>query len=323
MVTIAETKEHCSKIIAELSQFIVGKDDVLKKVMISLLADGHILFEDFPGLAKTMLTKLFAQAIGVDFKRIQFTPDLLPADITGAYIFDLKNQEFILRKGPIFSQIVLADEINRAPPKTQSALLESMEEYQVTIEGQTFLLKTPFWVIATQNPIELEGVFSLPEAQMDRFLLRLHLGYPSEMDEIKILTNRIHRKKKNMDITQPIITPEIMFKMQRLVEEIVIVPDLLTYITHIVQATRSHPKLEIGCSPRGSLALLQLSKASALFHGRDYVTPDDIKTFAISALAHRVVLKTGEWLGGLAAETIIEEIVGKIVAPRKDISVTA
>ncbi|MHA2362875.1 MAG: AAA family ATPase [Candidatus Hodarchaeales archaeon] len=321
-MSISEASNNCKNIVTEINNFIVGKGEVIEKVMIALLADGHILFEDFPGLAKTMLTKLFAQSIGADFKRIQFTPDLLPADITGAYIFDLKNQEFILRKGPIFTQIVLADEINRAPPKTQSALLESMQEYQVTIEGQTFMLDTPFWVIATQNPIELEGTFGLPEAQMDRFLVRLRVGYPSETEEIKILDNRIKRKHKDMNITKAIINPIIMHDMQQLVEEINIVPDLLSYITRIVQATREHPKLEIGVSPRGSLALLQLSRASALYHGRNYVTPEDIKTFVLPALAHRVILKTGEWLGGLAAESIIRDVITKVVAPRKDIELT-
>jgi MoxR-like ATPase len=322
VISISEASNNCKNIVTEINNFIVGKGEVIEKVMIALLADGHILFEDFPGLAKTMLTKLFAQSIGADFKRIQFTPDLLPADITGAYIFDLKNQEFILRKGPIFTQIVLADEINRAPPKTQSALLESMQEYQVTIEGQTFMLDTPFWVIATQNPIELEGTFGLPEAQMDRFLVRLRVGYPSETEEIKILDNRIKRKHKDMNITKAIINPIIMHDMQQLVEEINIVPDLLSYITRIVQATREHPKLEIGVSPRGSLALLQLSRASALYHGRNYVTPEDIKTFVLPALAHRVILKTGEWLGGLAAESIIRDVITKVVAPRKDIELT-
>lgn len=322
MVTVTEAHQLCKNIVAEINKLIIGKEDVVKNVLIALLADGHILFEDYPGLAKTLLTKLFSQAIDVDFKRIQFTPDLLPADITGANVFDLKNQEFVLRKGPLFSQIVLADEINRAPPKTQSALLESMEEYQVTIEGDTFPLKTPFWVIATQNPIELEGTFSLPEAQMDRFLVRLRIGYPNSEDENKILENRIFRKNKTIKLSKPIVTAEKMIAMQRSVENITIVPDLISYITRIVQATRKHPKLEIGASPRGSLALLQLARASALFHGRSYVTPQDIKSLVIPALAHRVILKTGEWLGGLAAEAVIEEILANVVAPRKDIEVS-
>lgn len=320
---IDQASKKCQAVVDEVGRFIVGKQGAVEQVMISLVARGHILFEDFPGLAKTMLTKLFAQAIGAEFRRVQFTPDLLPADITGAYIFDLKNQEFVLRRGPIFAQLVLADEINRAPPKTQSALLEAMAEYQVTIEGQTFPLEPPFWVVGTQNPIELEGTFGLPEAQMDRFMVRLRMGYPTEEEETHILLNRIDRQTDEMVISQPVITPTEMVAIQRLLEDVTIVPDLLQYITRIVHATRSHPKLEIGVSPRGSLALLNLSRASALYHGRDYVTPEDIKAFAIPALAHRVILKTGEWLGGMAAEGIIEDVLAKVVAPRKDIELKA
>ena len=318
---VQEVSRISQNICNTISQFIIGKEKVIQKVMIALLADGHILFEDFPGLAKTLMARLFSESINADFKRVQFTPDLLPSDITGAYIYNQKVQEFEFRKGPLHTNILLADELNRSPPKTQAALLEAMQEYQITIEGTTFKLKPPFWVIATQNPIELEGTFGLPEAQVDRFLVRLRIGYPNDEEEVKILENRISRQTREMHIKNPIITLEEMLKMQNVIEKVKIVPDIIKYITTIVQATRVHPKLEIGASPRGSLALLNLSRASAVFHGRDYVTPEDVKEFAIPALAHRVILKSGEWLGGIAAESIILDILGKIIAPRKDIKV--
>ncbi|MFW9930405.1 MAG: AAA family ATPase [Candidatus Thorarchaeota archaeon] len=317
---IAEVSKRSNIICDKISEFIIGKKQVIEKVMIALLADGHILFEDFPGLAKTLMARLFSEAISANFKRVQFTPDLLPSDITGSYIYNQKLQEFEFRKGPIHTNILLADELNRSPPKTQAALLEAMQEYQVTIEGKTFHLEPPFWVIATQNPIELEGTFGLPEAQVDRFLVRLRIGYPDQNEENNILMNRIKRQSKNMSIDQPIISIDEFIRMQKAIEGVKVVPDILNYITSIVQATRTHPKLEIGASPRGSLALLSLARASAAFHGRDYVTPEDVKEFAIPALAHRVILKSGEWLGGIAAESVILDVLSNVVAPRKDIS---
>ena len=314
-----EAKKICEEITDLINQHIIGKHETVKKLIIALIANGHVLFEDFPGLGKTQLVKLVSQIIGLNFKRIQFTPDLLPADITGAYIFDLKQQEFILREGPIFSQLILADEINRAPPKTQSALLEAMGESQVSIEGRTFSLKPPFWVIATQNPIEIEGTFALPEAQLDRFLVRLNLGYPSFTDEQTIMSNRMLRKQELMIVEKKIEIEQFM-EIQKMVEEVTVVPDILKYIVDIVHATRSHEKLEVGASPRGSLALLALSRASAVFHGRTFVTPEDVKDFIVPALAHRIILKSSEWLGGSASEAIIEDIISKTVAPRKDIS---
>ena len=234
---VAENSQH---ICEEIAKYVIGKEDVIKKVMIALLADGHILFEDFPGLAKTLLSKLFSQAInGAEFKRVQFTPDLLPSDITGSYIYNQKSQEFEFIKGPIHCNILLADELNRAPPKTQSALLEAMQEYQVTVEGNTFLLNSPFFVIATQNPIELEGTFGLPEAQIDRFLVRLRMGYPTNNDEIEILQKRMDRKSNDI-LLNPIISVQELLEMQQAVENIKVVPDLLQYIINIVTATRSH-----------------------------------------------------------------------------------
>lgn len=315
---VAENSQH---ICEEIAKYVIGKEDVIKKVMIALLADGHILFEDFPGLAKTLLSKLFSQAInGAEFKRVQFTPDLLPSDITGSYIYNQKSQEFEFIKGPIHCNILLADELNRAPPKTQSALLEAMQEYQVTVEGNTFLLNSPFFVIATQNPIELEGTFGLPEAQIDRFLVRLRMGYPTNNDEIEILQKRMDRKSNDI-LLNPIISVQELLEMQQAVENIKVVPDLLQYIINIVTATRSHQKIEIGASPRGSLSLLSLARASAAFNGRNYVIPEDIKEFAVPALAHRIILKSGEWLTGSISESIILEILDNIVAPRKDIKV--
>jgi MoxR-like ATPase len=316
-LTIEEASKLCQEVVDEISNFIIGKKDVIEKIMIALIANGHILFEDYPGLAKTQITKLFAQTISVDFKRVQFTPDLLPSDITGAYIYDMKEQEFNFRSGPIFTQILLADEINRAPPKTQSALLEAMAEYQVTAEGHKFKLPSPFWVIATQNPIELEGTFGLPEAQLDRFLVKLDLGYPSLEEEMEILANRIKRKSNLMQ-ARPIIDQDTILKIQNLVEEIKVVPEIIQYITSIVHKTRNHNKLEIGASPRGSLALLNLSRANALFQGRNYVIPEDVKRMAVPALSHRLILKTGEWLGGRETIDIILEILADVVAPRKD-----
>ena len=273
---VNQVAEKSQQICEEISNYIIGKDDVIKRVMIALLANGHILFEDFPGLAKTLLSKLFSQAIsGAEFKRVQFTPDLLPSDITGSYIYNQKIQEFEFRKGPIHCNIFLADELNRAPPKTQSALLEAMQEYQVTVEGNTFLLNQPFFVIATQNPIELEGTFGLPEAQIDRFLVRLRMGYPTDNNEVEILQKRVDRKSNEIFL-KPIITVQELLEMQKAVETVKIVPTLLEYIIKIVTATRSHSKVEIGASPRGSLALLSLARASAAFHGRKYVIPEDI-----------------------------------------------
>jgi MoxR-like ATPase len=316
---IDQLSKISQRICSEISRHIIGKDKVIQKVMIGLLADGHILFEDYPGLAKTLLARLFSEAINADFKRVQFTPDLLPSDITGAYIYNQKTLEFEFRKGPIHTNILLADELNRSPPKTQAALLEGMQEYQVTIEGQTYILKPPFWVIGTQNPIELEGTFGLPEAQVDRFLIRLRIGYPNQDEENIILENRINRQTRDMHISKPIATLEEILDMQKTVEQVKVVPDIIKYITSIVQATRDHPKLEIGASPRGSLALLNLSRASAAFNNRDYVTPEDVKDLAVPALAHRIILKSGDWLGGFASESIILEVLSKTVAPRKDI----
>ncbi|MBO8175287.1 MAG: MoxR family ATPase [Thermococcus sp.] len=313
---IEEVHEKGKQILNEVGKAIVGKEEVLKLILTTILADGHILIEDLPGLAKTLMAKSFATALGVKFRRVQFTPDLLPSDILGVSVFNQKTLEFEFRKGPIFTNILLADEINRAPPKTQSALLEAMQERQVTIEGKTYYLDRPFVVIATQNPIEQEGTYPLPEAQLDRFLVRLRVGYPTKQEEIEILKRRIERKKEEVDIN-PIVTPEEVVKMQRAVEDIYVSDAILEYITDIVKATRENKReIDIGASPRGSLALLKLSRAYAALEGRDYVIPDDVKKVAIPALSHRLILKRELWYTRVSQESVMERILEKVPVPK-------
>lgn len=313
---IEEVHEKGKRILDEVGKAIVGKEEVLKLILTTILADGHILIEDLPGLAKTLMAKSFATALGVKFRRVQFTPDLLPSDILGVSVFNQKTLEFEFRKGPIFTNILLADEINRAPPKTQSALLEAMQERQVTIEGKTYYLERPFVVIATQNPIEQEGTYPLPEAQLDRFLVRLRVGYPTKQEEIEILKRRIERKKEEVDIN-PIVTPEVVVKMQRAVEDVYVSDAILEYITNIVKATRENKReIEIGASPRGSLALLKLSRAYAALEGRDYVIPDDVKKVAVPALSHRLILKRELWYTRVSQESVMERILEKVPVPK-------
>ncbi len=303
------------KIIEEVKKVIVGKEEVLKQVLYSILAGGHILFEDNPGLAKTLIVRSFAQVLGCDFKRVQFTPDLLPADITGAYIFDRKSGEFKFLKGPIFTNILLADEINRSPPKTQAALLEAMQEKQVTVEGETYKLEEPFVVIATQNPIEYEGTYPLPEAQLDRFLVKLHIGYPGKEDEIEILKRRIMWRRDEIPLNR-VATKEDILELRKKVEDVFVEDDILDYIVRIVRATRTHSQVEVGASPRGSIALLKLSRARALVYGRDYVVPDDVKLTARIALVHRIILKPEPWIRGVRPEDIVEDILKKLPVPK-------
>lgn len=304
-------------IVNEVSKLIVGKEEVLKQVMLGILSNGHILFEDYPGLAKTMIAKSFATCLGCDFKRVQFTPDLLPADITGTYVFNQKTSDFFFREGPVFTNILLADEINRAPPKTQSALLEAMQERQVTLDGKTHILKEPFMVIATQNPIELEGTYPLPEAQLDRFIMKMKVGYPNKDQETEILKRRLLRRSDSIDLNQ-VADSNAIVGMQKAVEQIHVDDDVLRYIAEIVQATRSHPRIEIGASPRGSLAILKLSRAHAFYDSRDYVTPDDVKNVAVPALCHRIIFRTEYWFRGITPESVVEEILSKIPVPKLD-----
>ncbi len=308
-------KEKMEKIIEEVSKVIVGKDEVLRQVLYTILAGGHILFEDYPGLAKTLIVKSFAQVLGCEFKRVQFTPDLMPSDITGTYIFDRKTSEFKFMKGPVFTNILLADEINRSPPKTQAALLEAMQERQVTIEGETYKLEEPFIVIATQNPIEYEGTYPLPEAQLDRFLVKLAVGYPSKKDEIEILKRRIAWKRDEIPLNK-IVTREELLEMKKMVENIYVQDDILDYIVRIVRATRTHSQVEVGASPRGSLAIMRLSRARALVYGRDYVVPDDVKAVTRIALVHRIILKPEPWIRGVRPGDIVEDVLKKVPVPK-------
>lgn len=306
-----------SKLNGEVGKAIVGKKGVIEKVLITVLSNGHLLFQDVPGLAKTLMAKSFAAALGCKFTRVQFTPDLLPADITGTYIFDRKSSDFVLRKGPVFTNVLLADEINRAPPKTQAALLEAMQEKQTTIEGETFVLPEPFIVLATQNPIEYEGTYPLPEAQIDRFLMRLDIGYPSAGEEKEIIDRRKTRRKDDVDIDR-IASPQLVIDMQNAVEGIHVDDGIEEYIVEIVGRTRKHPQVEIGASPRGSLALFKLSKARAAVNGRDYVIPDDVKDIAVPGLAHRLILKPDPWIKGVKTENLVSDILETVPVPKVD-----
>jgi MoxR-like ATPase len=305
---IREVALLSSKIIAEVSQAVVGKQSLLEQIMTAFLAGGHVLLEDYPGLAKTLIANSFASALGMEFKRIQFTPDLLPGDITGGYIFNRADNQFILRRGPVFTNILLADEINRASPRTQSALLEAMQEYQVTLEGETAHLPDPFMAVATQNPIEYEGTFPLPEAQLDRFMVKLAVGYPSPSDEQEILHRRRERKQDTVDI-KPVTDIEGLQAMRRAAEEVYLHPDIEKYIVSLVTKTRTHRQVAVGASPRGSLALLKLSRAWAAIQGRVYVLPDDVKLFVIPALHHRLILQPDLWTSPRAADALLAEII--------------
>lgn len=314
-MTVEEVAGYARQIVAEVEKAVIGKHEVLLKLLAAFLSSGgHILLEDFPGLAKTLIANSFATALGLDFKRIQFTPDLLPGDITGGFIFDTRQNQFVLRKGPLFTHILLADEINRASPKTQSALLEAMQEYQVSLEGESLKLPDPFIVIATQNPIEYEGTFPLPEAQLDRFMIRLSLGYPGLEEEQEILARRSERKQDGVPL-QPVITPGVFQEMRQTVENVYASPDIQRYIVQLVDKTRRHRQVELGSSPRGSLALLKLSHAWAAIQGRDFVIPDDVKTFAQAALSHRIILDPNLWGTKKADRDIIDEILLSVTVP--------
>jgi MoxR-like ATPase len=312
---VEEAGEKCQQIVSQVKKAIVGKDPVLEKVMLAVLANSHILFEDYPGLAKTLLARSFAMSMGSNFSRIQFTPDLLPSDITGTYVYNVKNSEFDLRRGPIFTNVLLADEINRAPPKTQAALLEAMQERQTTLDGKTHTLTDPFIVFATQNPIEYEGVYPLPEAQLDRFLVRLQLGYPSRAEEVEILKRRMQRGQENVQL-EPVADVGTILDLQKTVEGIHVDDDVLGYVTDIVQSTRVQRQVEVGASPRGSLAIFKLARARAVFHGRDFVIPDDVKEVAAQALVHRMIMKAESWVKGLNPRQVIDEILKTVPVPK-------
>jgi MoxR-like ATPase len=314
-LSIEQVAELSAAVVQEVEKAIVGKREVLNLMMAAFLASGgHILLEDYPGLAKTLIANSFARALGMEFKRIQFTPDLLPGDITGGYIFESEHNRFMLRKGPIFANILLADEINRASPKTQSALLEAMQEYHVTLEGETLPLPDPFIVIATQNPIEYEGTFPLPEAQLDRFMVKLSIGYPTPEEEDEILRRRAQRKKDIVPL-QTIITPDIFLEMRAAVEEVYVDPDVRRYMVDLATKSRHHRQVAVGVSPRGSLALLKLTRAWAAIQSRTYVVPDDVKQFIQPALAHRIVLDPSLWDVKKSENTVVTEITHSVAVP--------
>ena len=283
-------------------------------MLLGLLAEGHVLIEDFPGLAKTMMARAFSQVTTLDYARIQFTPDLMPADVTGSSIYDQSEGDFEFRPGPIFTNLLLADEINRAPPKTQAALLEAMQERQVTVEGTTNLLARPFFVIATQNPIEYEGTYPLPEAQLDRFLLRTGVGYLSREHEWEVLERRIEREVDEVELS-PVVDRETLLEMQRALEQVHVDETLGLYIVDLVAATRKAPGVQVGSSPRGSLAVLKLARGKAALSGRDYVVPEDVKAVAVAALAHRLTLRPELWVQNLRAEDIVRELLDQVPTP--------
>jgi MoxR-like ATPase len=314
MTTIPETSKLCQAVISEVEKAIVGKRTVLEIIMASVLAGGHVLLEDYPGLGKTLIAKSFATVLGLDFKRLQFTPDLLPGDITGGYVYNRAENRFDLRQGPIFANIILADEINRASPKTQSALLEAMQEGQVTLEGETLRLPDPFLVLATQNPIEYEGTFPLPEAQLDRFMLKLTVGYPDLAGETEILHRRHKRQQEDVVLTKVANAKKIV-EMRKVVETVHVDEDLETYIATIIQETRHDRHVAVGSSPRGSLAFLKMARAHAALEGRDYILPDDIKRFSVPVLSHRLILQPEYWLTRQVADRVIADIFAKVSVP--------
>jgi MoxR-like ATPase len=313
-VNLTEVSELSNRVLDEVERVVLGKRDALELLMLGLLADGHVLIEDYPGLAKTLMARSFAQVTSMDFSRIQFTPDLMPSDVTGSSVFNQREADFEFRPGPIFANLLLADEINRAPPKTQAALLEAMQERQVTTEGQTRKLGPPFLVLATQNPIEYEGTYPLPEAQLDRFLLRMSVGYPAREDEWQMLANRAERGTDELELT-PLVDRDTLLAMQAAIEDVHVSEPVGLYMVDIVAATRDAQSIQVGASPRGSLALLKLSRCRAALNGRDYVTPDDVKSVAVPALAHRLTLRPELWVQRVSAEDVVRERLETVPTP--------
>lgn len=301
----------------EIAKFIVGQQQLVDFLLIALLADGHILIEGVPGVAKTLTAKLLAKTIDADFKRIQFTPDLMPSDIIGTAVFNNKTNDFEFKKGPLFANIVLTDEINRSPAKTQAALFEAMEERQITADGNTYKLEAPFMVLATQNPIEQEGTYRLPEAQLDRFLFKINVGYPSLEDEGTMIMN-FHRNQNQIDLSKinKVLNKSSVVELRKLVSQIIIEDNLIKYISQIVHATRKNPALFLGASPRASLAILNAAKACACMQNRDFVTPEDIKYVCFPVLRHRIMLTPEKEMEGIQVDTVIQQIIDKVEVPR-------
>jgi MoxR-like ATPase len=313
--TPAQTAERCSAVLAEIERAVVGHRRGLELVLTGILAGGHVLLEDLPGLGKTLIARSFATVLGLDFARIQFTPDLLPSDVVGAPLYDQRTGEMVYRPGPVFTQLLLADEINRTPPKTQAALLEAMGEGQVSMDGVTRPLPQPFVVLATDNPIEYEGTYELPEAQLDRFLLRLSLGYLTASDETAMLQRRIDRKQEQAELRSVTTAAEVL-AMRTSLEQVEVAPDLLGYVVAIVGATRAHRQIQVGASPRGALALVQLGRGQAVLQGRDFIVPDDIKKVAVSALAHRITLRPELWTRQVRSEDVVSALLDTVPVPR-------
>ena len=312
---VAETAMACGRVLAEVEQVIVGKPEAVKTVLLGVLASGHILIEDLPGLGKTLLARTFATVLGLEFTRVQFTPDMLPADLTGAMVLDLGSGEAVFRPGPVFTGLLLADEINRTPPKTQAALLEAMAEGQVSVDGVTRPLPRPFVVLATDNPIEYEGTYPLPEAQLDRFTARVSLGYLDAGGEAEMARRRLARGSAPPAPAQ-VTDAGRLLAMRESLERVQLHPDLLGYVVALVQATRAHPQVSVGASPRGTLAVIQLARGHAVLDGRDYVTPEDIKAVAVPALAHRLVLRPEMWVRQITSQDITSEVLADVPVPR-------
>jgi MoxR-like ATPase len=318
-IEVDEVGRRCKAILDRIEEAIVGKRDVLELVLVGVLANGHVLLEDYPGLAKTLIARCFAQVTGLDFARIQFTPDLMPSDVTGSPVFDQATGTVEFRPGPVFTNLLLGDEINRAPPKTQAALLEAMAERQVTVEGETRPLRPPFVVLATQNPIEYEGTYPLPEAQLDRFLLRVRVGYPGRDDELGIVTRRLARRRDEV-VLEPVVDQAGVVAMQAAMEDVYVSDSVAGYIVDLVAATRRGPGIEVGASPRGTLAVLLASRARAVLSGRDFVTPEDVKAVAVAALAHRIALRPDQWVRGARTEDVVTACLDTVPTPSTDSS---
>lgn len=313
-LSVPEVAALGAAILAEVGTAVVGMQGALRTALAAVLAGGHVLFEDVPGLGKTLAARSLASALGLDFRRLQCTPDLLPADITGSYVYDPAGSEFVFRPGPVFAGLLLADEINRTAPKTQSALLEAMAERQVTVEGTSFPLARPFHVMATSNPVEYEGTYPLPEAQLDRFMVRLSVGYPDREGEADVLGRRLARREEAASVGQ-VVDPQTLLAMQAGVEAVDVDPDVVRYCVDLAASTRTHPSVEVGASPRGSQALMLVARAMAVLDGRSFVAPEDVKAIAVSALAHRLTLTPQTWASGVQPAAVVQSLLGVVPVP--------
>ncbi|QGQ20653.1 AAA domain-containing protein [Cellulomonas sp. JZ18] len=313
-LTVAEVRDRGLAVLDEVATVVVGMREPLRLALAAVLAGGHVLFEDVPGLGKTLAARSLATALGLDFRRVQCTPDLLPSDVTGSSVFDPATAAFEFRPGPVFAGLLLADEINRTPPKTQSALLEAMAERQVSVDGRTHRLPDPFHVVATSNPVEYEGTYPLPEAQLDRFMVRLAVGYPARDAEVDVLARRLERRQEQASVRR-VVDAATLVAMQAGVEAVTVDPDVLAYCVDLAAATRAHRAVEVGASPRGSQALVLVARSLAVLDGRDFVTPEDVKAVAVPALAHRLSLTPQAWASGLAPRSVVDEVLAQVPGP--------